>query len=48
MDLETAAALFSRGLSGEDARAGIHTEGDSELGSTVAAGFAAFYGRQAD
>lgn len=44
VDLETAAALFSRGLSRGDARAGIRTEGDGELGTTVAAGIAAFYG----
>ena len=45
VDLETAASLFSRGLSREDARAGIRTEGDDELGSTLAAGIAAFFGR---
>jgi uncharacterized protein (TIGR03083 family) len=45
VDLETAAQLFSRGLSRDDAAKRIRTEGDGELGPTVAAGIAAFFGR---
>lgn len=45
VDLDTATALFSRGLLHQEVGERIEVTGDAELGSLFAAGIAAFFGR---
>jgi hypothetical protein len=45
VDLETAAAVFSRALSNAELTNGLQPEGDPDLGAVIVAGLAAFFAR---